>query len=321
MIVYSEIEPYAAEWLRNLIGAGLIAPGGVAEGDLREMDPGLLEGARRFHAFAGIGLWEYALGLAGWPEDVPVWTGSCPCQPFSKAGKRKGFNDDRHLWPDWFQLIRFYRPPVVFGEQVASKDGLEWLDLVFADLEGAGYSCGAADLAAASVGAPHIRQRLYWCAVRGGIGMGDAGVHRDRQHARELPGHEAEHEVRGQDGNHTPEPASATGAGSNRMADNNEAGLLLQRPTRVHEEGAPGHHPDGRGEVGSGADAWDDVIWIPCRDGKLRPAQPGSFPLAHGHTNRVGKLRAYGNAIVPPLAATFIRSVMDVIPNHLSGLH
>ena len=113
------------------------------------------------HFFAGIGVWSYALRLAGWPDNRPVWTGSCPCQPFSSAGKGAGFTDERHLWPEFFRLIRECRPATVFGEQVASKDGLAWLDLVQNSLESAGYACGALDTCAAGVGAPHIRQRLY----------------------------------------------------------------------------------------------------------------------------------------------------------------
>ena len=100
---------------------------------------------------------------AGW--EGPVWTGSCPCQPLSSAGQRKGHADERHLWPAFQQLISECRPSTfVFGEQVASKDGREWFAAVRADLEHMGYACGAADLSAAGVGAPHIRQRLYWVA-------------------------------------------------------------------------------------------------------------------------------------------------------------
>ena len=111
--------------------------------------------------------WPYALRLAGWPDDRNVWTGSCPCQPLSSAGQRKGHADERHLWPAFYSLIAECRPAIVFGEQVASKDGREWLAGVRADLEALGYACGAADLCAAGAGAPHIRQRFTgWPTVR-----------------------------------------------------------------------------------------------------------------------------------------------------------
>lgn len=170
---YNEIDPYAAQWLRNLIEAGHIASGDVDERDIRDVRPDELVGYTQCHFFAGIGVWSHALRSAGWPDDRPVWTGSCPCQPFSAAGGRKGTADERHLWPHWFWLIEQCRPDIVFGEQVASKDGLGWLDLVQADLEGAGYASGPVDTCAAGFGAPHIRQRLYFTGVRQGLGNTD----------------------------------------------------------------------------------------------------------------------------------------------------
>jgi len=159
---YNEIDPFAAQWLRELIKAGHIAPGDVDERSIEDVTPDDLRSYTQCHFFAGIGVWSYALRQAGWDDDRPIWTGSCPCQPFSAAGKGAGFDDERHLWPAWFWLIDQCRPAIVIGEQVASKNGLAWLDLVQADMEGSGYACGAADLCAAGVGAPHARQRLYW---------------------------------------------------------------------------------------------------------------------------------------------------------------
>lgn len=121
---YNEIDPFAAEWLRQLIARGLIAPGEVDERDICAVQPDDVRAFAQCHFFAGIGAWSHALRLAGWADDAPVWTGSCPCQPFSIAGRRGGTNDERHLWPEWFRLIRECRPFVCFGEQVASADGL-----------------------------------------------------------------------------------------------------------------------------------------------------------------------------------------------------
>ena len=161
---YNEVDAYAAEWIRNLIAAGLITAGDVDTRSVVDVHPSDLRGYARCHFFAGIGVWDYALGLAGWPADRPVWTGSCPCQPFSTAGRRGGTADERHLWPAWCHLIAECRPSTVLGEQVASADGLAWLDLVHADLDGLGYTFGAADLCAAGIGAPHIRQRSWFVA-------------------------------------------------------------------------------------------------------------------------------------------------------------
>ena len=162
---YNEIDPFAAQWLRNLIDAGHIAPGVIDTRSIEEVTANDLKGFTQCHFFAGIGVWSYALRRAGWPDDRPVWTGSCPCQPFSACGKRQGKEaDDRHLFPTWFRLISECRPGVVFGEQVASKDGLDWLDDVRDSLEGAEYAFAGFDLCAAGFGAPHIRQRLFWVA-------------------------------------------------------------------------------------------------------------------------------------------------------------
>lgn len=161
---YNEIDPHAAQWLRNLISAGHIAPGDVDERSIEDIKPSELNGYTQCHFFAGIGIWSYALRLAGWPDNRPVWTGSCPCQPFSAAGKGNGFADERHLWPAWFYLIEQCRPSVVFGEQVNTSIKNGWLDLVAQDLESSSYSFGAADIPAGAVGANHIRQRCWFVA-------------------------------------------------------------------------------------------------------------------------------------------------------------
>ena len=80
--------------------------------------------------------------LARWPDSRPCWTLSCPCQPFSAAGKVGGFADERHLWPAAHWLIAQRRPVTIFGEQVASPAGLAWFDSVYSDLERTAYAAG-----------------------------------------------------------------------------------------------------------------------------------------------------------------------------------
>lgn len=266
MNVFNEIDPYAAEWLRNL-GADR-----VLEKSIADVNPEEVHDATRFHTFAGIGLWEYALKLADWPADVPVWTGSCPCQPFSTAGKGKGEEDPRHLWPDWRKLIEVARPPVLFGEQVASPAGRNWLDAVSADLEALGYAIGSADLCAAGVGAPHVRQRLFFVASSGELGNPDR--YRSRGHSGAVSRAEKESNCSREKARHLSYESESSGA------------------TRGF---------------------WADAEWISCSDGKARPVEPCTFPLAHGDPGRVALLRAYGNAIVPQVAATFIQASMDVL--------
>ncbi len=422
---YNEIDPYAAAWLRNLIRDGHIADGVVDERSISDVKPEELYEFTQCHFFAGIGVWSRALRQSGWEDDRPVWTGSCPCQPFSGAGTRKGMADERHLWPHWFHLIEECRPSTVFGEQVASKDGLGWIDLVQADMEGADYALGAFDLCSASFGAPHIRQRLWFVADtdnprsqgwisggsdtqrkdqhghvgRGGTtdGMGDtdhsgsqgssqtrigegveqsgsqlAGARTDvgvadtdqfdgrsNKKSQQPKGRtrgksfglnsgsigvdnaisDGRHEGRfgdhgrndgeqsdpvGEDvgmGNaqHDGQSTSSEQGGNDQDAPDDEKEQIVS----VQSEGASISRDDRSGDGGEGGGdtetranetngAWADADWLLCRDGKWRPVRPESFPLAHGATARVGRLRAYGNAITAQVAQGLIESYMEV---------
>lgn len=164
-VFYNEHDPFAAAWLRELIADNLIAPGVVDERSIEDITPDDLRPFRQCHFFAGIGVWSLAARRAGWDDNAPLWTGSCPCQPFSAAGKGEGFADERHLWPAFHYLIEQCRPALVVGEQVAGKDGDAWLNLVSNDLDATGYGFGAAETCAAGFGAPHKRNRNYWVAV------------------------------------------------------------------------------------------------------------------------------------------------------------
>lgn len=253
---YNDNDPRNAQWLRNLIDAGEIAPGDVDERSILEVRPEDLRGYIQCHFFAGIGVWSHALRLSNWPDSRPVWTGSCPCQPFSVAGRGLGHADERHLWPAFYNLIAQRRPPVVLGEQVASKDGLAWLDTVYADMEAADYAFAAADLCAAGFGAPHIRQRLYF------VGLGEP----EREG---LEGH---------------------------AGDGDDATRRTLSPRPAPEAGF-----------------WSDTDWVRCRDGKTRPVERGTSPVADGTPENMAALQAFGNAIVAPVAAGFVRSVMEAM--------
>lgn len=310
---YNENDEFAAAWLKAVIAKGLVAPGEVDTRSIVDVRPDDLTGFRQHHFFAGIGVWSYALRCAGWPDARPIWTGSCPCQPFSGAGKGDGFADERHLWPAFFHLIEQCEPRVVLGEQVASPDGLAWLDLVQTDMENAAFSFAAIDLCAAGFGAPHIRQRLYWLAYAEGGGSG-AGL-RDygspgfrRSQSPDLGATRILVDGVG---------ARLEGHGRN-VGDRDQSGRIDANATgSTPATGAARElaHTDG-GHAGTGPvnGLWRDADWLFCRDGKWRPVEPGTFPLAHGVASRVGRLRGYGNAIVAPVAQAFIEAVMEVIP-------
>lgn len=337
---YNEIDPYAAEWLRNLIKSGLICDGEVDTRSIVDVQPNDIRHFTQCHFFAGIAGWSHALRLAGWSDDREIWTGSCPCQPFSVAGQGKGTDDPRHLWPHFFRLIRGCRPPVVMGEQVAGAAGYGWLDGVRHDLEGEDYSCQGVDIAACSVNAPHIRQRLYWAAKDMGVansagwnkrqsastgmghghtivaGSGDSSNDMDNAQGERLEGRINDTSIK------ATEPvrsnAGATGCDSHNMADTKSQRRQCQQGERSSDiqsemvEQRKQREPTGalcsrllRGNH------WHDAIWLNGADGKTRRAQPDICLLAHGVPARVGKLRAYGNAIVPPLAAEVIKAFME----------
>lgn len=251
---YNEWERYSATWTRNLIAGGKIAPGHVDDRDIKDVRPEDLGGYGQCHFFAGIGTWSYALRCAGWEDEREVWTGSCPCQPFSLAGRRGGTDDARHLWPEWFRLIRECEPGVIFGEQVASD--LAWLDVVSSDLESAGYAIGAFDLCAASVGAPHIRQRLYFVAVSSGERRRRRGVEsKDLQVER----HGAT-SIHAECNDNRPQPTN------NEI--NRSANWISER-----------------------IEFWKDIEWLPCTDGRKRPTLAHLQLMADGPATRMVTVR------------------------------
>ena len=256
------------------------------------------------HFFAGIGGWPHALRLAGVAEELSVWTGSPPCQPFSVAGQRKGRDDDRHLAPAFLRLATACRPGLIFGEQVASAAvlgptggaaraaaagaaGWAWFDALADALETASYAVAAADLPAAGIGAPHIRQRLFFGAVALVTAEGRLA---DTDNARPqgrigMPGRS--------------DQRAAWPAGLARSLADGDG------------------DPAGSARTGATDGVWGDPDWLLCRDDRWRPVEPGAFPLADGIPGRVGLLRGYGNAIVAPLAAEFVKASLESLPEQM----
>lgn len=350
MDYYNENDPYCGEWLCNLMDMGLINRGVVDVRSIEDVTPNDLRGFNQCHFFAGIGIWAYALRNAGWGDRRGIWTGSCPCQPFSDAGEGKGFADERHLWPAWYHLISVCRPPLILGEQVASKDGLAWLDLVSSDLQGAHYASGPVDICGAGFGAPHIRQRIYFGAVGVGdsIGAGLEGYAWDGDYAqrwaltnrpaspdrstrpladdigqRRLGGPDAqgpagEDAAKRIEGPHQPECDCITGRIPYTL-DGAERSEIARTIERFFPQ-SDGDLQTIHGDTGPTNGFWRFADWLLCRDGKWRAVEPGSFPLAYGATARVGRLRAYGNAIMEPVAREFILAVRQFVEAIESGI-
>lgn len=278
---YNEANKFAANWLKNLISKGLLPKGDVDERSITEVKAQDLEGYDQCHFFAGIGGWPYAIQLCDRQNEKGIWTGSCPCQPFSGIGRQRGSEDKRHLWPAFSTLIKEGQPRLVFGEQVASKIALEWLDSVINDLENSDYTGWSADLCAASVGAPHIRQRLYW-----------AGIHKKAC-------------------------MDYTDCTQSNVFISCEEGGYRKRPQMSWGEKSSVKRPsiDLLSESKSKAPFtfWRDCEWVECSDGLWRPIESGLSALADGIPERMGRMRGYGNAIVPQVAAVFMDTVFDTL--------
>ena len=282
MNYYNEIDPYCAAWLQNLMDAGHIAKGVTDTRSIEDVTPAELAGFTQCHFFAGLGGWAYALDLAGWPRDRPVWTGSCPCQPFSAAGKGAGFADERHLWPAWQHLISQCRPPVIFGEQVAAAT--DWLGLVFGDMEAMDYAVDGRPIEAASAGADHLRDR-YWFVA---------------DHDEQCAGSQREQRS-GQ-------------LGRAGRASANHARALADRPSFGWGEGWAEHDFRSRGFTAAVVSV-EGCQYVECTDGKQpvwrRLPPPGVRWLGTGVPARVAKLRAIGNAIDSRPARAFIESYCE----------
>jgi DNA (cytosine-5)-methyltransferase 1 len=369
---YNEYDPKAAAWLRELIKAGLIAPGEVDERSIVDVKADDIRGFTQSHFFAGIGGWSYALRLAGWPDDRPCWTGSPPCQPFSNAGKQKAQADARHLWPAFFNLISECKPANIFGEQVEAAIRTGWLDDLQDDLEAEGYATGKIVLPACSIGGYHIRQRIWFVAEW----LGDAKHSRLEGHARhgnrgDEPGRLDQVEARSttasvgdgwlpvkyadecprcdccdepwceECGEHYADCScigptedgveySECGRFGRRLADSESSECQFTGRTRPRRKGLANDYCDSRTDAPE--TFWANPDWLFCRDGKWRPVESevqrvvdglsdelvrscnirsASYPLAKGQEARVMRLRGYGNAIVPAVAAEVIKAYKE----------
>jgi DNA (cytosine-5)-methyltransferase 1 len=295
MNYYNEWDSFAAAWLTELIKDGLIPYGEVDTRSITDVKPSELKGFTQCHFFAGIGGWSRALGMAGWSPDRPVWTGSPPCQSFSTAGKGKGKDDARHLWPTFFNLIRECQPPTVFGEQVAAAIRHGWLDDLQDDFEAEGYASGAVVLPSGSIGAFHKRDRLFFTAKR----VADSFGSRSERVGWGRQERIAEH-------SETDFMVNSNDQGLQMYGEHGE--LYFRESDRENKDGQCSYTG-----ILNTTGFWSESSAIYCRDGKYRqiPTEPAFFPMVNGIPNRVGILRGAGNAIVPQAAAEIIKAYLS----------
>ncbi len=338
---YNEIDPFAAAWLRNLIDAGCIAPGVVDTRSIEEVTANDLKDSHSAISSPGS-----ASGLTpcGAPDGLTVApSGQVPAPASHSASQENAGNSTTPATCGHMVLPCIAVPPSRYlGEQVASKDGLAWFDVVQLNLEEAEYAVAVVNLCAAGIGAPHIRQRLFWVA--------DATY---KQHQKRLSGCAESHRPRSgrspaestgyclphglaHTNNDSRERrlsgwqdsqrevingSSGCGGTDSRLAyaDNEQRPLTL--PAKGYEDISRQWNKNSEAIAGFSSDSgtspvngfWRDADWLFCRDGKWRPVKPGLKPLVNGLAGRVGQVRAYGNAIVAPVAETFIRAYMEAV--------
>jgi len=208
---------------------------------------------------------------------IDLVCGGFPCQPFSVAGKQRAQEDDRYLWPEMRRVIALARPAWVVGENVAGLISLA-LDDVLADLEALDYAGRALVIPACAVDARHRRDRVWIIAAD----TRDGGQPQFIQSLPELWS-SAETDARG-DGSLQP------------MAHAGREGL--QRPR--DESGAPRHTRTGQ------------PLFRRSGDGRLWAPEPAVGRVAHGVPNRVDRIRALGNAVVPQVVEEIGRAIMKV---------
>ncbi len=227
--------------------------------------------------------------------------GGFPCQPFSTAGKRRGKEDDRHLWPAMLDCITHYRPTWVIGENVAGFVNMA-LDDVLSDLEGAGYTARPFIIPAVAVDAKHRRDRVWI--------VGHAEHHRSP--AAEKSGVATEASTDDAQGTHTMRQSARTGQsrhGADVANTTSELNQRLKSPvhTETEREGGGWKGTLQPSTISTGED----------HRGRSWPAEPELGRVANGIPGRVDRIRALGNSVVPQIVEEIGYAIMQKEINRL----
>jgi DNA (cytosine-5)-methyltransferase 1 len=173
-VYYNENNPFCAQWLRNLVAAGHIPAGDVDERSIEDVQPDDVRGYDQCHWFAGIGGWPLALRIAGAASSPSTWTGSPPCQDNSVAsavhGRRTGLDGARSgLAHKWLDLVQACAPAHIWFENVPGVK--PWIAQITGRLESFGCTVARSERSSKSVGAAHLRERVWLFAHRSGAGL------------------------------------------------------------------------------------------------------------------------------------------------------
>jgi DNA (cytosine-5)-methyltransferase 1 len=218
---------------------------------------------------------------------INLLTGGFPCQPASVAGKRQGKADDRWLWPEMFRVIRTFKPTWVIAENVyglLTLDGGMVFEHCCADLEGEGYEVQPFIIPACAVNAPHRRDRVWIVAYF--IGNAERPTYGQRK--REVSDKEQNNgnEVRNDVRDIRQDVADTDNSSRSRRRQDTGMGLLKEN------------------EGKTGKTDWERTTqWA---------VEPDVGRVAHGVPNRVHRLKALGNAIVPQVAMVLMLAIKEI---------
>ena len=239
---------------------------------------------------------------------VQLISGGFPCQPFSQAGERKGEEDDRHLWPEYFRLIQEIRPRWVIGENVAGLISMG-LDQVLSDLESADYSCQTLVIPACAVNAPHRRDRVWIIARRNAMGNSEYNGSSTAKESRS-PSSISNNSSQGE--NKTFQSKGTSGPGNiDNVADSecNTEGAAYRSNRRASSAGRQKQSVGKRNQVGSDLGNGSDN---PRGNTDFWAVEPDVGRVAHGIPNRVDRLKQLGNAVVPQVVEQIGRAIMQI---------
>jgi len=260
-------------------------------------------------------------------KQVDIISGGFPCQPFSHAGKRKGKHDDRHLWPEMLRIIREVRPRWIVAENVAglvSMENGETLERIFIDLEDSGYNTEAFLIPACGVGAWHRRDRVWIVAHNDRFGWGNRGIEKKRDRSQIKAGrlhiNVSNTPAKGLQ-NRGGSPVGQPGTKQEFERQGSEYGRLQNVPDsrrigqekyekqtagieQYSENNQRDRQPEPRlGRMASRVSSWLDGYW---------DSEPEGIPrVATGVKNRVHRLKAMGNSIVPQVAYQLFKAIVE----------